>query len=130
MVPGIQVVQGQPEARLVHLASSKVRRTGKPSTSQVTICVVSKYVRLSTQLTRATHSNWSSCFSQSAWTWDEKTQEYYLHLFAIEQPDLNWSNDECRHTIYRSAMEFWLERGVNGFRVDTVNMSVLAGVAV
>lgn len=67
-------------------------------------------------------NNWSSCFSQSAWTWDEHTQEYYLHLFAVEQPDLNWTNEETRKAIYKSAMEFWLERGVNGFRVDTVNM--------
>lgn len=67
-------------------------------------------------------NNWASNFSQSAWTWDEKTEEYYLHLFAVEQPDLNWTSEECRKAIYKSAMEFWLERGVNGFRVDTVNM--------
>ncbi|PWN51710.1 putative alpha-glucosidase [Violaceomyces palustris] len=67
-------------------------------------------------------NNWMSCFSECAWTWDEHTQEYYLHLFCVEQPDLNWTNEECRREIYRSAMEFWLEKGVDGFRVDTVNM--------
>ena len=67
-------------------------------------------------------NNWRSNFNQPAWTWDEATQEYYLHLFCPEQPDVNWTNDECRHAIYQSAMEFWLKKGVNGFRVDTVNM--------
>ncbi|SJX62703.1 probable maltase [Sporisorium reilianum f. sp. reilianum] len=67
-------------------------------------------------------NNWRSNFNQPAWTWDEQTQEYYLHLFCPEQPDVNWTNDECRHAIYKSAMEFWLDKGVNGFRVDTVNM--------
>jgi len=56
------------------------------------------------------------------WEWDEHTQEYYLHLFCPEQPDLNWENPETRQAIYKSAMEFWLQRGVDGFRVDTVNM--------
>ncbi|PWZ03708.1 putative maltase [Testicularia cyperi] len=67
-------------------------------------------------------NNWRSNFNQPAWTWDEATQEYYLHLFCPEQPDLNWTTEACRKAIYKSAMEFWLEKGVNGFRVDTVNM--------
>jgi oligo-1,6-glucosidase len=67
-------------------------------------------------------NNWRSNFSGSAWEWDEATQEYYLHLFAPEQPDLNWENEETRNAIYDSAMRFWLERGVDGFRIDTVNM--------
>jgi oligo-1,6-glucosidase len=56
------------------------------------------------------------------WEWDETTQEYYLHLFTPEQPDLNWENEETRQAIYNEVMEFWLSRGVDGFRVDTVNM--------
>lgn len=68
-------------------------------------------------------NNWRCNFGGgSAWEWDEATQEYYLHLFAVEQPDLNWENPETRKAIYASAMEFWLERGADGFRVDTVNM--------
>ena len=68
-------------------------------------------------------NNWRSNFGGgSAWEWDELTQEYYLHLFATEQPDLNWENAETRKAIYASSMEFWLDRGVDGFRVDTVNM--------
>lgn len=55
-------------------------------------------------------------------TWDEATQEYYLHLFCPEQPDLNWENPETRKAIHDSAIEFWLKKGVDGFRVDTVNM--------
>jgi alpha-glucosidase len=68
-------------------------------------------------------NNWRCNFGGgSAWEWDEATQEYYLHLFAIEQPDVNWENPETRKAIYASSMEFWLDRGVDGFRVDTVNM--------
>ncbi|KAK4154065.1 glycoside hydrolase [Chaetomidium leptoderma] len=68
-------------------------------------------------------NNWRCNFGGgSAWEWEEETQEYYLHLFATEQPDLNWENAETRKAIYASAMEFWLDRDVDGFRVDTVNM--------
>lgn len=67
-------------------------------------------------------TNWRSYFGGSAWQWDETTGEYYLHLFARQQPDLNWENEACRAAIYDSAMRFWLSRGVDGFRVDTVNM--------
>lgn len=67
-------------------------------------------------------NNWRSNFGGSAWEWDEGTQEYYLHLFAPEQPDLNWENEVCRDAIYDSAMRFWLDKGVDGFRIDTVNM--------
>ncbi|KAK9335718.1 maltase [Lipomyces starkeyi NRRL Y-11557] len=70
---------------------------------------------------RCRPNNWRSNFSEPAWTWDENTQEYYLHLYAAEQPDLNWENEECRHAIYDSAIRFWLEKGIDGFRVDTVN---------
>ncbi|KAH8781359.1 alpha-glucosidase [Diaporthe sp. PMI_573] len=72
--------------------------------------------------TRMPPTNWRSYFSGTAWEWDEHTQEYFLHLFAKEQPDLNWENDECRRAIYDSAMRFWLDKGVDGFRIDTVNM--------
>ena len=67
-------------------------------------------------------NNWRSMFCGSAWTWDEHTQEYYLHLFATEQPDLNWESQEARKAIYESSMEFWLRKGVDGFRIDCVNM--------
>ncbi|KAJ5109906.1 Glycoside hydrolase superfamily [Penicillium argentinense] len=54
-------------------------------------------------------------------TWDEHTQEYYLNLYAPSQPDLNWDNKETREAIYNSAIRFWLDKGIDGFRVDTVN---------
>ncbi|GAM86435.1 hypothetical protein ANO11243_044490 [Dothideomycetidae sp. 11243] len=72
--------------------------------------------------TRKPPNNWRSFFGGSAWQWDEHTQEYYLHLFCAEQPDLNWENEEMRHALYQSSMRFWLDKGVDGFRVDTVNM--------
>ncbi|MCP8717760.1 MAG: alpha-glucosidase [Asgard group archaeon] len=63
-------------------------------------------------------NNWQSYFSGSAWEYDEPTAEYYLRLFAKGQPDLNWENEECRNAIYDSAIRFWLNRGVDGFRID------------
>lgn len=54
-------------------------------------------------------------------TLDPLTNEYYLHLYAPQQPDLNWENPATRHAIYTSAIRFWLDRGIDGFRVDTVN---------
>ena len=67
-------------------------------------------------------NNWGSYFSGSAWKYDELTGEYYLHLFAESQPDLNWENKECREAIYNSAIKFWLDKGVDGFRIDTAGM--------
>lgn len=69
---------------------------------------------------RCEPSNWRAAFGGSAWQWDEQTQEYYLHLFTPEQPDLNWSNPELRQAIYDDAVRFWLDRGLDGFRIDTV----------
>lgn len=67
-------------------------------------------------------NNWGSYFSGSAWKYDETTDEYYLHLFAESQPDLNWENEETRHAIYNSALKFWFDKGVDGFRIDTAGM--------
>lgn len=67
-------------------------------------------------------NNWGSLFGGSAWQWDEETQEYYLHLFVPEQPDLNWENPETRAAIYETAMHFWLRKGIDGFRIDVVNL--------
>ncbi|KAK3387934.1 glycoside hydrolase family 13 protein [Podospora didyma] len=66
-------------------------------------------------------TNWRGYFASSTWTWDETTQEYYLHLYDTSQPDLNWESAACRAAIYDNAMRFWLDRGVDGFRIDTVN---------
>jgi oligo-1,6-glucosidase len=64
-------------------------------------------------------TNWGSAFSGPAWTYDAPTGEYYLHLFAPEQPDLNWENPEVRQAVY-AMMNRWLDRGVDGFRMDVV----------
>lgn len=66
-------------------------------------------------------NNWQSVFGGSAWEWDSKTESYYLHSFLKEQPDLNWRNDEVKAAIFE-VMEFWLKKGVDGFRLDVVNM--------
>ncbi|HET6626782.1 MAG TPA: alpha-glucosidase [Nocardioidaceae bacterium] len=65
-------------------------------------------------------NNWGSFFSGSAWVYDEQTQEYYLHLFSKKQPDLNWENPEVREHVYE-MMRWWLDRGVDGFRMDVIN---------
>jgi alpha-glucosidase len=64
-------------------------------------------------------NNWLSVFGGSAWEWDDATRQYYYHAFLREQPDLNWRNPEVRAAIY-DAMRFWLDRGVDGFRVDVL----------
>ena len=66
-------------------------------------------------------TNWGSAFSGPAWTWDETTEEYYLHMFAPSQPDLNWENPEVRQAVY-AMMNWWLDRGVDGFRMDVINL--------
>ncbi len=64
-------------------------------------------------------NNWVSYFGGSAWEWDEHTGQYYLHLFAKEQPDLNWRNPDVVMNML-NALRFWLNRGVDGFRVDVI----------
>jgi oligo-1,6-glucosidase len=64
-------------------------------------------------------SNWRSFFGGPAWTRDEATGEYYLHLFAGKQPDLNWEKPEVRAAVY-DDMRFWLDKGVDGFRMDVI----------
>lgn len=64
-------------------------------------------------------NNYPSYFSGSAWQWDEPTKQFYLHLFAVKQPDLNWDNPKVRQEVY-SLMRFWLNKGVDGFRMDVI----------
>jgi oligo-1,6-glucosidase len=66
-------------------------------------------------------TNWESHFSGPTWTWDERTGQYYLHIFSAKQPDLNWENPEVRQAVY-AIMRWWLARGVDGFRMDVINM--------
>ncbi|RKS71275.1 oligo-1,6-glucosidase [Motilibacter peucedani] len=66
-------------------------------------------------------TNWGSFFSGSAWQLDDATGEYYLHLFSRKQPDLNWENPEVRQAVC-AMMRWWLDRGVDGFRMDVINM--------
>ena len=69
--------------------------------------------------TRTPPNNYPSYFSGPAWTMDPKTNEYYLHYFAVKQPDLNWDNPKVREEVY-SIMRFWLDKGVDGFRMDVI----------
>lgn len=68
-------------------------------------------------------TNWKSAFGGSSWQWDESTQQYYLHSFLKEQPDLNWRNKELQQTFFEEV-RFWLELGVDGFRLDVINYIV------
>ncbi|CAG9610974.1 Oligo-1,6-glucosidase [Bacillus rhizoplanae] len=65
-------------------------------------------------------NNWGAAFSGSAWEYDDTTDEYYLHLFSKKQPDLNWDNEHVRKGIYE-MMKFWLDKGIDGFRMDVIN---------
>jgi trehalose-6-phosphate hydrolase len=66
-------------------------------------------------------TNWESKFGGSAWQWDETTGQYYLHLFDVTQADLNWENPKVREALYE-MMHFWLKKGVDGFRLDVINL--------
>jgi oligo-1,6-glucosidase len=65
-------------------------------------------------------NNWGSFFSGSAWAWEQPTEQYYLHLFDRKQPDLNWEHPDVRKAV-RDIMIWWLDRGVDGFRMDVIN---------
>ncbi|WP_455371158.1 alpha-glucosidase, partial [Petrachloros mirabilis] len=65
-------------------------------------------------------SNWNARFGGSSWTWDPQSGQYYLHSFLREQPDLNWHNHQVRRAMWE-VVRFWLERGVDGFRLDAIN---------
>jgi len=64
-------------------------------------------------------NNWLANFGGGAWAWDETSKQYYYHAFLPEQPDLNWRNPEVRAAMH-DVLRFWLDRGVDGFRVDVV----------
>ena len=66
-------------------------------------------------------NNWGSCFSGSAWQYDEATDQYYLHLFTPQQPDLNWANPEVRDRVF-DMMTWWCDKGIDGFRMDVIGM--------
>ncbi|SEA51553.1 oligo-1,6-glucosidase [Bowdeniella nasicola] len=66
-------------------------------------------------------NNWESFFSGPTWQFDEASGQYYLHLFSRKQPDLNWENPQVRQAIY-AMMRWWLQRGVDGFRMDVINL--------
>ena len=68
-------------------------------------------------------NNWASFFTPSAWSYDDETEQWYLHLFSEKQPDLNWENPKLREEVY-AMINRWLDRGVDGFRMDVI--SVLA----
>lgn len=65
-------------------------------------------------------NNWESIFGGSAWEYDDTTGEYFMHLFTKRQPDLNWENEEMRKEIYK-MINWWLEKGIDGFRVDAIS---------
>jgi oligo-1,6-glucosidase len=66
-------------------------------------------------------NNWEAAFTGSAWQWHEPSGQYYLHMFSPRQPDLNWENPKLRQEVY-ALMRFWLDKGVDGFRMDVINM--------
>lgn len=65
-------------------------------------------------------NNWESIFGGSAWEYDEKTEQYYLHIFSKKQPDLNWENKKVRRSLYE-MINWWLNKGIDGFRVDAIS---------
>jgi alpha-glucosidase len=68
-------------------------------------------------------NNWGSFFGGPAWTYDELTGQYYLHQFCKEQPELNWRNPEVKAAMF-DTLRFWMERGVDGFRMDVIGLII------
>jgi len=99
VVQRIKIESRFSEARLVFLARPKFDEAGN----------------------RNPPNNWASIFGGSAWTWDEGSGQYYLFLFLPSQPDLNWTNEDMRRSTY-ADMEFWLDKGVDGYRIDSMNL--------
>lgn len=66
-------------------------------------------------------NNWGACFGGSAWEYDEKTDQYYLHLFSKKQPDLNWENESVRKKVFE-MMRWWCDKGIDGFRMDVISL--------
>ena len=65
-------------------------------------------------------NNWESIFSGPAWQYDDKTDQYYMHIFSTKQPDLNWENPDVRDALY-DMVNWWLKKGIDGFRVDAIS---------
>lgn len=78
------------------------------------------YVWENAQADGAPPNNWLSVFGGKAWEWDPNTEQYYLHSFLKEQPDLNWRNSQVQEAIF-DEVRFWLEKGVDGFRIDVAH---------
>ena len=70
-------------------------------------------------------NNWRSFFTPSAWEYDPRTSQYYLHLFSRKQPDLNWLNPEVKTEVFK-MIRWWLDKGIDGFRMDVINMLIKA----
>ena len=66
-------------------------------------------------------NNWTGFFGEKAWEYDPTTDAYYLHLFGKKQPDVNWENEKVREE-YKEIIKFWLDKGVDGFRCDVINL--------
>lgn len=66
-------------------------------------------------------NNWMQWFGGEAWEYDERTDEYYLHLFTVKQPDLNWENPKVRKEVHEN-LKFWLDKGIDGFRMDVISL--------
>lgn len=65
-------------------------------------------------------NNWESIFGGSAWEYDDETDQYFLHVFSTKQPDLNWENEEVRDALY-DTVNWWLDKGIDGFRIDAIS---------
>lgn len=72
-------------------------------------------------------NNWESFFGEKAWEFDETTQMYYYHSFAKEQADLNWANPMVKHAVFE-MLDFWVEKGIDGFRLDVINNLTLTDI--
>ncbi|RMD40468.1 hypothetical protein DV735_g4654, partial [Chaetothyriales sp. CBS 134920] len=97
-------------------------RKGKAGDGEYGDFYIWKDPKFDSEGNRQPPNNWGAVFGGSAWEWVEERGQYYLHIFAKGQPDLNWELDHVRAAIRETAMHFWFKKGIDGFRVDTCDI--------
>ena len=95
-----------------------VRRVARPGLAEARLVLVAARPP---DAPAAHPNNWESVFGGPAWEYDERSGEWYLHVFSPKQPDLNWENPEVRQAVH-AMMRWWVDRGVDGFRMDVINL--------
>lgn len=113
--PRIKACDGLRFKSYIH-GASLVQRGGNESGQQIP-----RLLYLAAGHLEGPPTDWVSDYGQSVWQYEEHTGEYYLHMNAVKQADLNWENPKVRQSVYE-MMRFWLDKGVDGLRIDQLHL--------